>query len=68
MKIEITKKNAETLRTAIWLLIHTCNKNKPDAEKFDFNRQVAKELGVTLSDLMKANDLSIEFREKFKLD
>lgn len=67
MKIEITKTNAKTLRTAIWLLTQTCNRNRPD-NNFEFNDKIAAELQVTLNQLAKLNELSGDLRETFKLD
>jgi len=68
MKIEITKQNAKSLRTAIWLLTQTCNKNKPDNEKFELNKSIAADLRVKLDDIIKLNELSATLRENFKIE
>ena len=68
MKIEITKQNGKLLRTAIWLLTQTCNKNSPDNQKFELNKKIAADLHVKLDDIIKLNELSATIRESLNIE
>lgn len=67
MKIEISKKAAQALVPAIWLLAQTCNLNKPDKLAFEANKKVMDELEIDMENLSEIVDLLPKLRKKFNI-